>query len=169
MFSMLAPNFHVRYHCCIMVPLEEIRRRIDKKKRDLEKLEHDLRDGKVYLRALEDTYRLLEDGDGSEPALRPGSDLAQAQEMIRKAGRPLHVSEILAMLGKGADTKSKESLSGSLSSYARKGQVFTKAGPNKFGLTDMPAEPDNGTAAKQDEPPDDFGEAKVITDDDVQF
>ena len=130
---------------------DELRRRIDKKKRELEKLELDLRDGQAYLRGLEDTWRLLE-GE-AEASLRSGSDLAKTQDIIRKAGHPLHINEVLVALGKPADKKTKESLSGSLAAYARDRRVFTKVGPNKFGLLDMPMVPKEETV----EPPDDFG------------
>ncbi len=145
---------------------DELRRRIEKKRREVQRWENDLREGQAYLLALEDTYRLIEgEGDGPEAALRPGSDLAKAQEIIKKMGHPLHVSEILEALGKSADKKITESLSGSLAAYAREGKVFTKAGPNKFGLTEMQeTTPDALPQAIVSEPPDDFG---GVTDEDV--
>jgi hypothetical protein len=151
---------------------EELQRRIDRKRRDLEKLENELRDAQAYLRALEDTYRLLDGGgEGSEQPLRPGSDVARCEDILRSAGRPLHVTELLSHLGKASDRKARLSLSASLSSYARRQQVFTKLGQNTFGLSDMPQNsaptaPTNGSA---DEPPPDFGLETGITDDDIPF
>jgi hypothetical protein len=157
------------YVVAFMEIADELRRRIDKKRRELERLESDLRDGQAYLRGLEDTYRLLE-GEGEEASLRPGSDLAKTQDILKKAGHPLHINEILASLGKPTDKKSKESLSGSLSAYARDKRVFSKAGPNRFGLLDMPVTQDQKSQESgRTEPPDDFGSVGNITDDDVPF
>ncbi len=152
---------------------EELQRRIDRKRRDLEKLENELRDAQAYLRALEDTYRLLDSGEeASEQPLRPGSDVARCEDILRGVGRPLHVTELLSHLGKASDKKARLSLSASLSSYARRHQVFTKLGQNTFGLSDMAQNSPSSVAPPNrslDEPPADFGLDAAITDDDVPF
>jgi hypothetical protein len=165
MFFMLVMFSMLRYYLgAVMDHREELQKRIEKKRRDLEKLEAEVRDGRAYLRALEDTFRLLE-GDGDEEntaaSLRPGSDIARSETIIRTAGRPLHITDILKALGKPPDKRNKESLSSSLYSYAKKGQVFAKFGPNIFGLAEMPKLKEQ---AGNGEPPDDFGAEEPAVD-----
>jgi hypothetical protein len=86
--------------------------------------------------------------------LRPGTALAKAREAIKKAGHPLHVSEILKALGKPPDKKNRISLGGSLSGYVRKGEVFTRSAPNTFGLIELeskPVSPEEGTEIEQED------------------
>lgn len=66
--------------------------------------------------------------------LKEGSEIFKVQQIIKKNGAPLHVNEIMKALG-SSDKKKKISLTGSLSQYVRKGKVFTKVGPNTYGLT----------------------------------
>ena len=49
----------------------------------------------------------------------------------------MHISEILAAIGVENTKNTRVSLVGSLGSYVRKGQVFSRPGPNIFGLTGM--------------------------------
>jgi hypothetical protein len=99
--------------------------------------------------------------------------MARTQEILKKSGKPLHVNEILTLLGKGSDRKTKESLTGSLAAYARKGQVFQKVAPNTFGLVEMDSPTVKPVA--ETEPPADFGgfentdTTTPVEDDDVPF
>lgn len=70
----------------------------------------------------------------TEPALRPGSDVAKAREHLHNLGKPTHVDDLLKLLGKTVEKKTRASLSGQLSLYARKNQIFTRPAPNTFGL-----------------------------------
>lgn len=83
--------------------------------------------------------------------LRYGTAVAKARDLIKSAGHPLHITDILKGLGKPVDTKSKLSLSGSLAGYVREGQIFNRPAPNTFGLIEFPIS--NGS----EEIPDDFG------------
>jgi len=69
--------------------------------------------------------------------LRPGTALANAQAAILRAGKPIHIAEILKTLGKEDTKKNRVGLAGSLATYARQGKIFTKPGPNIFGLVEM--------------------------------
>jgi hypothetical protein len=73
--------------------------------------------------------------------------VAKARDAILKAGRPLHVSEILTVIGKPDEKEGRISLGGSLSSYVRKGEVFTRPDPNTFGLVEL----DRSAAKEQTE------------------
>jgi hypothetical protein len=119
----------------------DFERRITKKQQEIEQLELQIRDAKSYLQALHDSLKLIprdrDGGDNSGTDLRPGSALAKARDAIRKAGKPLHINELLSALGKTPDKKSRISLAGSLSSYARKHEIFAKTAPNTFGLQEF--------------------------------
>src|ERR1700689_5162376 len=110
---------------------QDFERKIAKKTQEIAELELQIRDARSYLQALQDSLKWIprETLDGQKTNggnLRAGSFLAKAQDAIRKAGKPLHITELLAAIGKPIDKKNKISLSGSLASYARKNEIFTR-------------------------------------------
>lgn len=132
---------------------DNLHRLISKKEQEIVELEQKLRDARIYLQAVQDSIRVLprEAMDISKTReLRPGTAVANARDLIKSAGHPLHVTEILKGLGKPVDSKNKLSLSGSLAGYVRDGQIFNRPAPNTFGLLEF----DNG---KKPDLPDDFG------------
>jgi hypothetical protein len=143
---------------------EEFQKRIDRKQQEIEEIQLKLKEANSYLQALLDTMKLLpKDASviGTSQILRPGTALAKARDAIKKAGHPLHVSEILKALGKPPDKKYRISLGGSLSGYVRKGEVFTRSAPNTFGLIELGSKPsslEDGTEIEQeDDLPTSFG------------
>jgi len=165
---------------------DELLKRMEKKELEIRELEKQLAAANAYLQALQDSLRLLPREPlagkaGPEQVLRPGSAVAKARDAIVKAGKPLHISELLKVLGRPVDKNNRVSLSGSLSGYAKRGEIFTRPAPNTFGLIEL-----NHNEMPEDEPPQDFGglpdeesEAAVpeeqaedppsLTDDDVPF
>ena len=118
---------------------QDFERRIIKKQQEIADLELQIRDAKSYLQALQDSLKLIprdatSNGGSADADLRPGTSLSKAREAIRKAGKPLHINDLLVAIGRVVDKKSKVSLAGSLSNYARKQEIFTKTAPNTFGL-----------------------------------
>ncbi len=121
---------------------QDFDRRITKKKQEIAELELQLRDAKSYLQALQDSLKFIprdaaSNGASSASDLRPGTALSKARDAIKKAGKPLHINDLLTAIGKAVDKKSKVSLAGSLSNYARKEEIFTKTAPNTFGLREF--------------------------------
>jgi len=119
---------------------ESLQKLIDRKLAEIDKLEAQLRDARVYVQAVQDSFKLLpkeESSAASSKGLRPGSALAQVQEFLKREGTPQHISTILQFLGKPMDKQNRVSLSGSLGGYARDHRIFTKAGPNTFGLIEF--------------------------------
>lgn len=133
------------------------------KEQEIQDLEMKLREAKVYLQALIDASKLLpkeEDRNNrstTESMLKPGSSMALTMALLKKAGRPLHITEILQALGKSVDKKSRVSLGASLGSYVRKKEIFTRPSPNTFGLISM-------GISEEVEPPEYFGLAKADGD-----
>jgi hypothetical protein len=109
---------------------------INKKQEEIANLELQAREARAYIQALQDSMKLLpREGNGiTEHTLRPGSDLAKARDVLKAAGIPLPIVEILKGMGKPQDKKHRTSLAGTLSSYARGGKTFSKTAPNTFGL-----------------------------------
>jgi hypothetical protein len=139
---------------------EEIQKKIDRKRSEIDALETQARDARIYVQALEDTLKMLprDPGDDetlvSSSALRAGSKADKARAAIQAAGKPLHVIDLLKILGIANKPKERQALAGSLSSYARKREIFTRPMPNTFGLigleTRTPSPPAGG-------PPPNFG------------
>lgn len=77
------------------------------------------------------------DGDGGPVDLRAGSKTAKARDFIKSQNKPLHISKILDGLGIENTKGNRASLSGSMGSYVRKGQIFKNFGSNVFGLIGM--------------------------------
>jgi chromosome segregation ATPase len=112
--------------------------------RQITELQQKVRDAKTYIQAVEDSKRLLPKDDGTEhdledqeDTLKPGSAMAQARDVILKAGRRLHIDEILRAMGRDVTKKTRVSLAGSIASYARNKRVFEKVGPNTFRIIGM--------------------------------
>jgi len=129
---------------------------IDKKQQEIRDLEIQLREANAYIQALQDSMKLLpKDAETAAETheLREGSTLAKTRDLLRHSGKALPIGEILRLLNKPLDKKHRISLAGTLSSYARKGRVFTKTGPNIFGLIEFGA----ATEESEDELPEEFG------------
>lgn len=155
----------------------ELKKRIEKKRNEICTLEGKLKEAQVYIQALEDTLKMIppDDDEDTSPLtamkeLREGTAIARSQEAILKAGRPLHINELLVALGKPEDKDAKLALSGSLAAYVRKNEIFTRPAPNTFGLQDMKGG-DAKVAATAKVPPPTFGldSSSPVLDDDVPF
>jgi len=66
----------------------------------------------------------------------------------------MHVNELLMAIGLEKTKNARVSLVGSLGAYVRKGVVFTRPGPNIFGLVEMAA---TGNEPDQQVLPETFG------------
>lgn len=145
---------------------DDLARRIEKKQEEIFSLEMQMREARSYLQALEDMVKILPREGAKEPAeaiLRPNSTIGKAREAILSAGRPLHIQDILAAVGKPSTREARAALSGSLASYVRRSEIFTRPAPNTFGLVEliegMRVVPiPRGNGPKVQEPPAGFGE-----------
>lgn len=103
-----------------------------------------------YIQGLKDTLRHLpkspEKSNGAV-ALRAGSDIAKAREIIIKDGKPMHIAELVKRLGKELTKQNRASLSSYIGSFVRRGEYFTRPAPNTFGVVEF--DEDRGA----DEPP----------------
>jgi hypothetical protein len=121
----------------IMGARESLQKLAEKKYCEINDLRMQLAQAEAYLQAIQDSIKVLPKEAvvaKAEPDLRPGTLLAQARDVLRTEGKPMHVSEILRKMGKTADKGNRISLSGSLAAYVRKKTIFRKTGPNIFAL-----------------------------------
>jgi hypothetical protein len=120
---------------------ESLQRLADRKSQEIADLERQIDMARAYLQAIQDSMKALPressiqpNGDDSSLDLRPGTLLARARDAIQKNGSPMHISALLSAIGIENTKKARVSLVGSLGAYVRKGSVFTRPGPNTFGL-----------------------------------
>lgn len=144
-----------------MIDRRKLEDRIRKKEAEIQELEKLIGEGRAYVQALNDVLKMLPreskevESVGSDVSLREGSSASLAREAIVRMGRPAHVSELLAAIGKEDTRENRTSLSGALAAYVRKREIFTRPAPNKFGLIELGHTQQPLSA---DQPPDDFGE-----------
>jgi hypothetical protein len=138
----------------------KIEERLRKKEDEIRSLEVQIRDARIYMQALQDVLKILpraSERDIASSALRPGSGVAKVREFILSKGEPAHILELLRALGKEPTREARASLSGSLAAYVRKGEIFTRPGPNIFGLIEFGHENQEEDNSGSDEPPPEFG------------
>lgn len=158
LFNSIFQSFQFMLYFPAMKLRDDLLRRIERKKAEIAEMESQVRLAREYLQALEDTFKLIprDFANGGDPVitLRAGSALARAREVIKKSGKPMHITELLAAMGKGATRNERAGLSGTLASYVRRGEIFTRPAPNTFGLVEL----DKASAANDDDlPPSGFG------------
>lgn len=152
-----------------------IEERLRRKESEIQGLEEKLKAGRVYVQALRDVLRLLDKDEPSPPsleepvdALRSGSSVALARDVILRNGGPMHVNDILVAIGKEPSRETQASLIGSISAYVRRGKIFTRPAPNTFGLLELGHA---GESREEGGPPPGFGQVGqgAISDDDLPF
>jgi hypothetical protein len=149
-----------------------IETKIKRKEMEIQTLEKKLGAARVYLLALRDILKAIEqevdDERPDETALRKGSSVAQAREVILRLGTPVHIDDLLEHLGKELTRQNKASLTGSLAAYVRRDEIFTRPSPNTYGLIEL----DHFISDRlPDEPPKSFGKIAPTPslDDDIPF
>jgi hypothetical protein len=161
----------------------KIEKIIEEKKREMWSWQAKINEARIYVGALEDTLRILpKDPElGVDIDLRPGTIIYKAREILSAKGEPMHIADLLKALGKPNDNINRAAVSGSISAYYRKGQIFTRPAPNTFGLVEYSARPltalqVNGSSPKEPPPnfgkdsPDEVDDGRVgAIDDDVPF
>ncbi len=133
---------------------ENLQKLVAKKLEEISSLELKIKEANAYIQGLQDSIKLLprDASNGAEYTLRDGSALAKTRDVLKAAGAPLPIADILKALGTPQDKKHRISLAGTLSGYARDGKVFTKTAPNTFGLIEF-----RTVQSNEDEIPEEFG------------
>jgi N-glycosylase/DNA lyase len=140
----------------------KIEDKLRRKEQEIAALEDQIKDARVYVQALQDVLKLLprdsEAEGGADTILRSGSMVAQARNIIKAKAIPVHVDEILRILGKAVNRENKAALSGSLAAYVRRGEIFTRPAPNTYGLVELEPQSSPQSPQPASEPPPNFGD-----------
>jgi hypothetical protein len=132
-----------------------IESRLRNKQKEIQYLESRLREAKGYVSALRELL-------GLEPT-NEKSMVDQARDIILQKGHAVHITELLEAMGREVTRENRVSLTSALSAYLRRGDIFTKAGPNRFGLYELKHRtPSKGSLRSQ--PPDDFGQLETAAE-----
>ena len=150
---------------------DELQKRIERKRSEMVGFEKQLGEARVYIQALEDTLKLLpresDEGFDAAKVLRTGSAVAQAKDVLQRAGHPLHVIDLLKAMGRDDTRNNRTGLSGSISAYVRRREIFTRTAPNTYGLVDFftngKKSPPPNFGMDEDDPPDFLTEAEAPT------
>jgi hypothetical protein len=151
---------------------QNLEKKIEIKRQEVVELEVKLRETQAFLSGMQEALKVLprEAVVGAvAQTLRAGSDLANARDYLARVGRPAHVTEILEELNKdGSTTRKRASITSSLASYARKGEIFKRTGPNVFALIELDvSNTDVAPATSGEEPPSDFGDLPDTADEET--
>jgi len=130
-----------------------IERKIEAKRQEIAGYEARISEARAFVAGLEEALKALpRQTNATFTTLRPGTNLAKAYATLKKCGAPMHINGLMKAIGLEESKGNRVSLSGSMGAYVRKGDIFTRPGPNTFGLVEFSASQGGG-----DEPPDDFG------------
>ncbi len=141
---------------------DNLQRLIDRKQQEVEGLEASLREARVYLQAIQDAMKSLPKEQSGvstgDVSLRPGTIVYKTRELLRQSGKPLHITELLKLLGRPIDKNNRVAVAGTLAAYVRDGNIFTRPAPNTFGLVDMNGSQSNNESPEvEDDLPETFG------------
>ena len=118
-----------------------LEKKIKVKEEEISELIRKIDREQAFLQGLQEALRALpkSEGDQRQPTdLRIGTVTHRIYETIRDEGRPLPIREILHRLGKDPnDRKILRSVAGTIAAFVRKGEIFTRTGPNTFGLIEL--------------------------------
>ena len=125
----------------------DIEKRIDKERQKITEYQVQIAHSEAFIQGLQEALKLLpKDGiikrRKAKASLRPGSDMAKVRELLKQAGKPMHIKEIVIGIGRSDTKPNRMSIAGSLGRYTRNEEIFKRVGPNKFGLKAMDYEED---------------------------
>ena len=122
----------------------EIERKIQKKLDEIKGLKDSIAAAQLRIEGLREALDGVPLEAGATPfELRPDSGMAKVRTILRQAGKPMHIAEIQQQMGgkwimdKPFTRGTTNGLAGSLSTYAKKGKVFTKTAHKTFGLIEF--------------------------------
>jgi septal ring factor EnvC (AmiA/AmiB activator) len=118
---------------------KDLEKKIKQKEEETQRLKDDLRATEAYLEGMRASLRVIKKTSDAANGgtIRPGSMIDKARKALRQAGKPLYIEELLRKMGKEVSKKNRISLSGSLGSYVRDKNIFTRPAPNTFGLIEF--------------------------------
>lgn len=118
-----------------MTYLDTLRTVAAEKQTELVRLEAELAAGRAYLRFINDRIELAEQRGGNEPEC--SDPVIVIRRLIREAGRPLYIDDILRGLDRPLNREGREEIRHLLLSWVRREEIFTRPRPGIFGLVEL--------------------------------
>lgn len=131
---------------------KKIEQKIERKREEIAEFQSKIREAEASIQAFQDVLKMLPRKDGSiegSPLIREGSIAGKARAVLRKIGEPLHINKLMKECG--IPKEKRQSLSGTLAHYVRRGEIFTRPSPGVYGLDEFVEKNNN------DGLPEDFG------------
>jgi hypothetical protein len=125
-----------------------VKEKLRLKEHEILVLEDRLREARGYVKALREVLGEDAPGDRSMAEI--------ARDIIITRQHSVHITELLRAMGRELTRENKVSLTSVLAAYVRRGEIFTRLGPNQFGLLELGHVPK--PLNEQQEPPADFGD-----------
>lgn len=105
---------------------------------EIARLQAELLAARARLQSLRRSIGTLESRLGDEPAADDRDDpVLRIRGLIRQAGQPLYIDDILRGLGHPISRDAREELRALLRPWLRRGEVFTRPKPSTFGLVEL--------------------------------
>ena len=105
------------------------------KRAELARLEAEIDAAHAYLRSTEERIAAGEARAGDEPDT--DDPVVAIRRLIREAGRPLYIDDILRGLDLPLNRASREEIRQLVLSWVRRGEIFTRPRPSIFGLVEL--------------------------------
>lgn len=122
----------------------DLERRITKEQQKITDLRSQLDRAEAFVLGLQEALRMLPGSREKRSAtgklgFRSGN-VKKTYDLLKQAGKPMQISEILIGIGKTDTKANRASLASSLYRSARKGGLIKKIGANLFSLQEIQAE-----------------------------
>ena len=116
-----------------------LRRVAAEKEAEIARLRAELAAAEAFLGSLRSSIEELEDRrEPPAPEAADGPDpLAEVRKLIRTAGKPLYIDELLRGLGWPLSRESREEIRTLLRPWVRRGELFTRPRPSTYGLVEL--------------------------------
>ncbi|MGH9765359.1 MAG: hypothetical protein ACREDR_23680, partial [Blastocatellia bacterium] len=99
----------------------QLEKKIENKRQEIKNLENQLLEANAFVQGLQEALKVLpkdsNDMNESPATLRPGSNMAKAREVLKKAGKPMYITDLLKGMGLDLTKKNRVSVSGALGTY----------------------------------------------------
>ncbi len=118
-----------------MTYLTTLRALVAEKRAELVRLEAELAAGQAYLQCLEERILAAEARAGD--LAETDDPVVAIRRLIREAGQPLYIDEILRGLDRPLSRDTREEVRQLLLSWVRRGEIFTRPRPAIFGLIEL--------------------------------
>jgi len=121
-----------------MIFRKQIEQKIEEKKGEIAEYQSKILESEASVRAFQEVLKVLPRKNGvtdDSPFIRETSLVGKARKVIMRNGSPMHINKIMDV--GGFQKEKKQSLSGMLTHYVRRGKIFTRPAPGTYGLTEF--------------------------------